>query len=491
MVNQTQATAASLGEQATERRTNRSRIPEYPGSEHRHYSVFWIGTKEKYNEVEAIFLSNPIQFYAYRTAVEAKTKDRRTFPISALHQSRRYRLKNVSGVLVKETKEDEIDLYADVFGDVAERWVVIPALIRTPLYDERGNRRKFSGGSKKGKPMYREDFRFIELGPGSPALVEIQKAMEHPFFAKHKQQLIGSVWTITKKGKKPPTDGNWRLKTKSTETGEKYVQIDQEKLFAHVLHEANKEVSREDRERGVHKLYYSRFEDAYPFANPDQMRMALQLHSELLDDHPDFDKRYPAMIKRLGKDGELVGASTSDDTDIDTDIDDGEGGEVGSIDDLGDGDEVDFGGDLEDDDGDDTADDTDDTDVDPDDGDDAEEESYELEDGTPCDKDGNPLEASDANETDYDEGEEPAADEASEDPSDDAEEDASSVDAQEDAGIADEDGDTSAFDFSNEAEEETKAVKEKQVKKTAAESTPKKVVKKVTPKKRKVVVKKK
>ena len=480
--NQTTATVGSLNEaagQQTQRRGNR--IPPYPGAEERHYKTFWLGTQDKHNEVEVIFVSNPIQVLCFRTAVEAMTKNGRTWPIEALHLAIRYALKTVDGLQIKKVKEGVTDLYADCFGDVAEKWTIIPILCRTPQYDERGNRLKFVGGTKNGKPLYREDYRFIELAPGSDALRIIAEKMEHPFFAKSGQGLVGSHWTIHKKGKNPPREGHWDLKTKKTETGTEYMQHNEKKLFSYIISQANKDVPKDAYEKGERKMYVSSFDEAYPVANVDQQRMVLQLHAELMSEHPDFEKRFPAMLKRLNNDGELVGVTLGDE--VVTDLDD-EGettdGQVASIDELDDGDSVDFddaegGGETETGDTE-TIDETEEAaeeagdvevfytnDVD-------ETGGYELKDGTPCDEDGNPLT-------------EDEEDEAAEDEED--EEDTSgttSEDPQQDAGIADEEGDTSAFDM--EEEKAAEEVKKAATKKKAVADPEKKKVAKAEPEKK-------
>ena len=487
MTNQTVATVSSLNEAAEERQNRRgSKIPPYPGGDERHYKLFWLGTKEKHNEVEVIFTSNPIQVLCYRTAVESVTNKGRTWPGEALHISPRYILKNVDGLLIKKTKEGVSDLYADCFGDIAEKWTIIPCLVRTPSYDNHGNREKFVGGAKNGKPAYRESFRFIELGPSCDALRVIADKMEHPFFAKSGQGLVGSHWIIHKKGKNPPREGHWDLKTKKTETGTQFIQHGIKKLFKYIVDKANEDIPKAAYEQGERKMYVSKFEEAYPIANVDQQRLVLQLHAELLNENPDFDKRFPAMLKRFGADGELTGVTLDDEKVEDLD-DEGETteGEVSSISDLDDdGDSVNFdddegGGETE----------TGDTEtVTEDDEGDVfyangidEKGGFELKDGTPCDEDGNPI----TNKAEEDVEEEDVEEEDAEE--EDAEEEATtSEDPQQDAGIADEGGDTSAFDFEKEsaAKVEEKAKPKKRVAKKrekeepAAEPAKKKAVKK-------------
>ena len=479
MTNQTVATVSSLNEAAEERQNRRgSRIPPYPGSDDRHYKVFWLGSQEKHNEVEVIFTSNPIQVLCYRTVVEAITNKGRTWAGEALHISPRYFLKNVDGLLIKKTKEGVSDLYADCFGDVAEKWTVIPCLVRTPSFDNHGNRLKFIGGAKNGKPAYRESFRFIELGPSCDALRVIADKMEHQFFAKSGQGLVGSHWIIHKKSKNSPREGHWDLKTKKTETGTQFIQHGMKKLFKYIVDKANEEIPKDAFERGERKLYVAKFEEAYPTANVDQQRLVLQLHAELLNENPDFDRKFPAMLKRFGADGELTGVTLDDDPveDLD-DADETTAGEVSSITDLDDdGDSVDFdddegGGETE-------AGDT--KTVSEEDEDDIfyangkdEKDGFELKDGTPCDEDGNPSK-------NKDEEEEEEVDE---------EKSTTSEDPQQDAGIADEGGDTSAFDF--EKESAAKVEEKAKLKKRAAKQREKEEPAAETVKQKKAVAKKK
>jgi hypothetical protein len=450
MVNHTTATADALKEQANEQRETRARYPDYPGAEARHFNRFWLRKEARKNEATVIFIENPIQILAYRTVVEARKSAKGMWPNDVIHRSIRYYPAVVNGITVRKVRESETDLYADVFGNVVESWIIIPALVQYPQYTELGKRAKFPPGHEKaGKPAYYEAFRFIELGPGSQALEPIRRAMEHKFFSKSGQGLVGSVWSVTKEGKSPPADGHWTLKTRNTDTGTEYMQHPIKKLLTYVVDQANKEVSQEDYDRGVRKLHVRTFDEAYPLASVEQQRKVLQLHADLLEQYPKFDRRFPAMIKRIDTDGQVVGSVSLDDDDDEVSAPEGA---VASLDDLDDASEPDFGDDEE-------AEEPGETETDDDDDvDDSDEDEVEETD-------------------DSDDSDDSDASDDSDDSDDDAGEVSASTDTTEEAGIADEAGDVNAFDFTNDADP-AEVEKAKKKKKAVGKQTVKKVVKK-------------
>ena len=391
-------------------------IPNWPGAKHRHYARWFIGTKHPRNRQTIIIVGAPTVISAYRTCTAVNHTGQKKWPEVIIHRSNRYYWDVTQPVQFRNERAGVVDLYADTFG-APEEWTIVPCLMRTDKYDERGNKLK----------GYEEKFCFIEIEPGSALLVDVFKdAMSKTFFKNRKTGIVGAIFDVTRLDDKVANYGVWKMRMKEDpKTGTALPDvIAADKLFQYIIQQSQQPVG--DGNSNKRALYPATIDEAYPPATPDQQKMVLSTHFDIIDGHPDFRRRFKEPLKpwkqdmqggpvqldtggsSSGGDGTAIsldaldGAPAAAETEEAAPADDGTATSLDTTEaaeapvDEAEG-EPEAAEEVPSE----TADDEETVEV-TDNGD----GTYALNDGTPCDEDGNPLDAPEGEEEEEEEDEE-------------------------------------------------------------------------------------
>ena len=429
-------------------RTSGNQRPDYPGADARLYKPWYI-SKNKDSVQEIVIAGAPVVLYAYRMTHAVRRNGKNIYPDISIHQSTKYHHAVQDGVPYKAERENVDDLYAATFG-APEMWTIVPVLVRAPKFDERRNR----------LPGTNEKYQFLELEPGDGILNTLIEAWQTKAVASRKGGLIGLSFDVRRTADDDPPHGRWTRKTVEQKDGSfVYKMYEPAKFLAYIKQQGDKKTDN-DPKSNKRALYVNTVAEAYPLAEPDKQRMVLVTHFGIIEEHPDWAKRFPTPLKEWGTDmsgagGEITldGVSSGDGDEISLeDIDGGDsllaaGGEaVDPVEAMDDGDEIDLGEDPEtepeEEAGEEEVEEAGEEEEEA--GEEEEEgpviyyanevdesEGYVLPDGTPCDEYGDPIEE--------------AAEEAAEEEAAEESGDVSSEDGAQDAGLADLEGDTSAF----------------------------------------------
>lgn len=401
-------------------------MANWPGAKYRQYARWFIQTKHPRNRQRIIIVGGPQVIAAYRTAATVMHTGPKKWPDVILNRSVRYYMDSQQAISFVNERQGAVDLYADTWGR-PEEWTIVPVLMRTDKYDERGNKLK----------GFEEKFCFIEIEPGSALLNDvIRDAMSRTFFKNRPMSIVGAMFDVTRLDDKVASYGVWKMCMKEDpKTGSSIPDvIDPKQLFAYIIQQAKISLG----EGNKKALYPATLDEAYPLATPDQQKMVLSTHFDIIEAHPDFRRRFKEPLKPWKQDmsGGAVqldmGKPANDGTAISLDTLDNSAPTEDPLAPKSDGTEINLGDAQETEEAAPAAEEETETVEVTDNGD----GTFVLADGTPCDEDGNPLEDPSPEKTE-DEEEEPDEDEV-----------AATEDHQQETATANQvEGDVTAFDL--------------------------------------------
>ena len=230
----------------------------YPGENARRFKQWFFGKSPtlKDRRQEICVIGEPVAMFTYRTVFAVKKHGERTYPDVVLQRSTRYHARSsADGQKIRRLEDTEAtDLYADTFGE-PELWYVIPAIV----YE------KALHGHPRGPAMCVRHFKFIELNEvdslATLAVLQRRKVMndgrlaDEWFEVTHDPESSEGLWD-----RLPPQD---------------------QELSTLKVHRP--------------EIYYSQVQDAYPEATLEQQKEVLATHFNIIKDHPEFAKRFPAI----------------------------------------------------------------------------------------------------------------------------------------------------------------------------------------------------